>query len=69
MRNIESKLNDRGHSMARVQYLNSERQDARQIREAALDTLQTAMTMRHGAAAPVEGQAGAKALAAFYAWV
>ena len=66
---IESKLNDRGRSLARVQYLDSKTQNSRQIRQAALDTLQTAMATGRGEPAPVEGKAGAAALAAFYAWI
>jgi hypothetical protein len=66
---IESKLNDRGRSLARVQYVDSKTANSRRIRQAALDTLQTALSSGRGAPAPVDGQAGASALAAFYAWI
>ena len=66
---IESKLNDRGHSMARVQYIESNTRNAREIRQAALDTLQTALASGRGEPAPVTGRAGATALASFYAWI
>lgn len=66
---VAAHLNTIDRRLEITEYVSPTNSDMRAIRESALETLQTAIALRHSPPDPVRGTFGADKLAAFYAWL